>query len=334
MVNQGGHDVWVAKVDEYTGNVHWLTQLGNFGDESPARHKSVAVNKDGNVVIYGDTTSMLYRPREDESTDYHPDMFVMIVNGTTGAVDDNYYMGGTSSATVSGSVSGNPLPGDVQVPKDEQPPLPPQVDDQSPVVTPTSTSSSDSISKSKKDGDGGLGIAVVVILAVAATALLSFMGLMVVARRKRRRRAEEQKSGIFSCLQKFDVEDIDLRRSPPGGWHGTYMNKLAYGVNDADVQGTDSSGSSSSGTDGLMVSPLPENSENSGGYSDYPDKPDEEEISFHRRSPSKSGGASDLVSSSLMPSSSFGGGQQGRYSDYTIDDDDEVDIRLKGGKMA
>jgi hypothetical protein len=32
-------------------------------------------------------------------------------------------------------------------------------------------------------------------------------------------------------LQQFDVEDIDLRKSPPGGWHGTYLNKLTYGFN-------------------------------------------------------------------------------------------------------
>merc|ERR1711907_577549 len=29
----------------------------------------------------------------------------------------------------------------------------------------------------------------------------------------------------------FDVEDIDLRKSPPGGWHGTYQNELSHGVN-------------------------------------------------------------------------------------------------------
>merc|ERR1711935_258802 len=52
--------------------------------------------------------------------------------------------------------------------------------------------------------------------------------------RMERRRAETQKSSIFACLQQFDVEDIDLRRSPPGGWHGTYMNRLAYGQNNAD----------------------------------------------------------------------------------------------------
>lgn len=40
---------------------------------------------------------------------------------------------------------------------------------------------------------------------------------------------------IFAYLQQFDVEDIDLRKSPPGGWHGTYLHKLAYGINKAEM---------------------------------------------------------------------------------------------------
>ena len=62
-------------------------------------------------------------------------------------------------------------------------------------------------------------------------------------RNMKKRRAEAQKSSIFAALQQFDVEDIDLRRSPPGGWHGTYMNKLAYGQNDADVDTPTTKGS-------------------------------------------------------------------------------------------
>lgn len=54
-------------------------------------------------------------------------------------------------------------------------------------------------------------------------------------RRTQRKRAESQKSSIFAYLQKFDVEDVDLRKSPPGGWHGTYLNKLAYGINKSET---------------------------------------------------------------------------------------------------
>merc|ERR1712072_468957 len=59
MINQGGDDVWVAKVDETTGNVYWLTQLGSFANENVARHGSIAFDGE-NVIIYGNTGN-LYR---------------------------------------------------------------------------------------------------------------------------------------------------------------------------------------------------------------------------------------------------------------------------------
>lgn len=74
------------------------------------------------------------------------------------------------------------------------------------------------------------GITVIVLLVV-------FIFCVLLVRRRRRKRAESQKSSIFAYLQQFDVEDIDLRKSPPGGWHGTYLNKLAYGINKAEIDG-------------------------------------------------------------------------------------------------
>jgi hypothetical protein len=71
--------------------------------------------------------------------------------------------------------------------------------------------------------------------AIVALVLLVLAALFFCVGRKRQKRtAESQKSSIFAYLQQFDVEDIDLRKSPPGGWHGTYLNKLAYGINKAD----------------------------------------------------------------------------------------------------
>ena len=36
---------------------------------------------------------------------------------------------------------------------------------------------------------------------------------------------------VYAYLQEFDVQDLDLRRAPTGGWHGTYRHDLASGVN-------------------------------------------------------------------------------------------------------
>merc|ERR1719502_1835292 len=66
--------------------------------------------------------------------------------------------------------------------------------------------------------------------------ILALIGLFYfIERNRRRRQAESQKSQVFAYLQKFEVEDIDLRKSPPGGWHGTYLNKLAYGINKSEA---------------------------------------------------------------------------------------------------
>jgi hypothetical protein len=72
-------------------------------------------------------------------------------------------------------------------------------------------------------------IAVLVLLAVS-------IFCFCYSRHRQRKRLKAQQSSIFAYLQAFDVEDIDLRKSPPGGWHGTYLNKLAYGINQADTQ--------------------------------------------------------------------------------------------------
>mmetsp|Transcript_37109 Transcript_37109/g.90205 ORF Transcript_37109/g.90205 Transcript_37109/m.90205 type:complete len:1792 (-) Transcript_37109:112-5487(-) len=70
---------------------------------------------------------------------------------------------------------------------------------------------------------------------IVSLLVILFVVLMVVClRHKKKKRSESQKTSIFAYLQQFDVEDIDLRRSPPGGWHGTYLNKLAYGMNESE----------------------------------------------------------------------------------------------------
>jgi hypothetical protein len=120
-------------------------------------------------------------------------------------------------------------------------------------------------------------------LAYGMIALLLLMVaflIFFVGRNRRRKEAESQKSNIFTYLQQFDVEDVDLRKSPPGGWHGTYLNKLSYGINQSDgnknlnndrsstVQETQSLTHSSVVKDSLFMDT---ESRPSLGYSDNPD---------------------------------------------------------------
>mmetsp|Transcript_9971 Transcript_9971/g.11375 ORF Transcript_9971/g.11375 Transcript_9971/m.11375 type:complete len:855 (+) Transcript_9971:261-2825(+) len=323
MVNQGGDDLWVAKVDGRTGNVHWMTQLGNYGDEAPARHKSIALNTDGNLIIYGDTTSNLYRARSEDDTttasnqgnedddespygygqtrDTVSDMFIMVVNGQTGAVDDKYYMGGTSSASVTGSVDG--------VPRQTTPPRPPPTNDipmkDENSVDPTmkeKNASTMNETKTKSSGKGGIGKIMGILFGILAVGF-GLHALFLYYQKKKQ--DDSQKSTIFQCLQKFDVEDIDLRRSPPGGWHGTYMNKLAYGVNDSENDG------------GSEMEPLGGSNMNSS--TNY-----EDQKLYSDQAPGD-------------PSLGGGGSRSGYKDNFEIDgedEQDEVDIRLQGKNLV
>lgn len=216
LINQGSDDIWVAKIDELTGAVLWITQLGTENAEYLARHGSIAVNNDGNVLIYGDTNGSLYRFRGKNENNDNTDMFVMTIDGTTGAVIDESYLGGTSSAIMasggSHTVATSPPKNNAQI-KDEN-----------------------RINNAHAHAKAGT------LLGIVAGVLAGlFLLYLLMMRNMKKRRAEAQKSSIFAALQQFDVEDIDLRRSPPGGWHGTYMNKLAYGQNNADGMDVDSS---------------------------------------------------------------------------------------------
>ena len=217
LVNQGGDDIWVAKIHEDTGNVYWITQLGSEHSEHLARHGSIAVNNEGNVLIYGDTDGSLYRHRGKNEMNTHTDMFVLTINGKTGAVIDDAYLGGTSSAVIQSDFAKPSDWGDHEVSTS-----PPKKKDQ--------IKDENRINVAKKNGKVG---ATLGIFAGVLGGL--FLLYFIMMRNMKKKRAEAQKSSIFAALQQFDVEDIDLRRSPPGGWHGTYMNKLAYGQNDADV---------------------------------------------------------------------------------------------------
>ena len=294
--------------------VHWLTQLGNFGDENPARHKSIAINNAGNVIIYGDTTSNLYRARDGAETSSTSDMFIMVVDGETGAVNDNFYMGGTSSASVSGSVNGvvKPPPdavydGDMSGGDDDDGQSVPLIEDvmnDGPNSAQKDESKTQPASKGKSNTGKVFGILFGIIAALCAI-------FFVFKQRQKTKNNESQKSSIFSCLQKFDVEDIDLRRSPPGGWHGTYMNKLAYGVNNADRTNSD---------DGIIATDL-----DPASYRDDIDEDDGAPLNSH----SHSSIANDSLFVDSASSSKPSLGSRGGYKDNAYEED-EVDIHLRG----
>jgi len=237
MINQGGDDVWVAKVDEITGNVHWLTQLGSVENESVAGHGSITFDGE-NVIIYGNTGGSLYRQREGEEIGPgggKSDIFIMALNGETGAVtNDDLYLGGASIAT-----GAETAPDSVVAPDggdqdhkanrddvDSAAPNPPKKDSPGPLKNESSA-----VPSSSAPEKNTIGIAFAIALGfVAAAAALFFIS----SRQREKKLTESRKVSVFGCLRHFDVEDIDLCQSLTGGWHGSYKNKLAYGINRAD----------------------------------------------------------------------------------------------------
>jgi len=71
---QGGDDIWVGAVNVQGGDVKWLRQAGSPGNDHIAPHGGLAISKNGNVIVFGDTNGAFYRERSESSTS---DMFVM-----------------------------------------------------------------------------------------------------------------------------------------------------------------------------------------------------------------------------------------------------------------
>ena len=85
---------------------------------------------------------------------------------------------------------------------------------------------------------GGISVGALITV-IGVSVLVVVLGIIIGVRRwvQRKRSTQNEQSSsaggkmIYAYLQGFDVEDIDLRRAPTGGWHGTYCNHLAQGVN-------------------------------------------------------------------------------------------------------
>jgi hypothetical protein len=158
-------------LDIQGGEIVWLKQVGSFGDYRIAHGGGITSDKNGNAVVYGDTTGEFYRHRNGNKDPSSRNIFLSVFDQVDGARMPPYSTEWTESE---GSYFSDPK-------------------------------------------YLAFAITVLVIMAVS-------MFCFCYARHVQFKRAEAQKSSIFAYLQAFDVEDIDLRKSPPRGWHGTYLN--------------------------------------------------------------------------------------------------------------
>lgn len=190
----GGDDVFVAMLDTITGEKIWTKQVGSSGDDRIARGGGIVADGNGNAVVFGDTTGSFHRMRSRSSKT--SDLFLMTFNQADGSHETP--MSKQEPTAKNSSVKANPAPSE--------------------------WFGTQSVRDSKFIG---------IIAGIILSALVLMVSCCVLYRRTRARHDLAKQNAIFTYLQQFSVEDIDLRKSPPGGWHGTYLNKLAHGVNTA-----------------------------------------------------------------------------------------------------
>ena len=227
----GGDDIFLLQVTTDAGTLQWLKQVGTSGEDRMAHGKGVMVDKDGNAIVYGDTTGAFFRPRNADPTPDTTDLFLM----TFAKYDGTYQLpteysgfentGGTPQNSANDVTPANPTT-DTTTGNTGTPQSPP------PSTTATTASTSKSSGKAK--------FAIFAVLCL----LIVFAAIYFVSRARHEKEVTTERAHVFAYLQAFDVEDVDLRHSATGGWHGTYMNKLSRGVNTADLDGSTDFGSS------------------------------------------------------------------------------------------
>jgi hypothetical protein len=68
------------------------------------------------------------------------------------------------------------------------------------------------------------------------------LSLLIFTRGQKKKQREKDTLMMFSYMSKLDVENMDIRRSPAGGFHVAYLNALANGDNYAECGSIDEFG--------------------------------------------------------------------------------------------
>eukprot|EP00531_Pseudo-nitzschia_arenysensis_P009071 CAMPEP_0116153894 /NCGR_PEP_ID=MMETSP0329-20121206/21488_1 /TAXON_ID=697910 /ORGANISM="Pseudo-nitzschia arenysensis, Strain B593" /LENGTH=1785 /DNA_ID=CAMNT_0003650833 /DNA_START=191 /DNA_END=5549 /DNA_ORIENTATION=- len=251
----GGDDIFVAMLDANSGEKIWTKQVGSSGDDRVARGGGIIADADGNAVVFGDTTGSFFRMRGRGSS-FTSDLFLVTFNQEDGSHEES--MTKLKPNKKNTSSKHNASPGEWF---------------------------GQDYTSYKTADPTFIGM----VAGVIVSALVLMISCFVLYRRTRARHELAKQNAIFTYLQQFSVEDIDLRKSPPGGWHGTYLNKLAHGVNtkvsmpetpyrdehldeDEDVLFETAKMLSPNVTDSLFMDTA--STPNLGGYSDYSDADD------------------------------------------------------------
>jgi hypothetical protein len=224
----GKNDIFIVQLNPDNGDINWLHQIGTPGKDSLAHGGGLAIDKNDNAILFGDTTGAFYRSRDKDVNQEMTDIFVLTVEKTDGAYQvPTEFSGientGGDAAPVENNQVTAPNGGDNFVQDSEEDD---EVLDDDGGWDDDDEYQDDDIEYEDDNSSRNTFIVVSVLCLVSLFVIFCFVG-----RSNRNKEIATERAHVFSYLQAFDVEDVDLRHSATGGWHGTYVNRLANGIN-------------------------------------------------------------------------------------------------------
>lgn len=214
----GLDDLFVVKSELVDGHADWVRQIGTQGNDRLAHGGNGLLVVHGGVVLFGDTTG-------DLQATNHKGTEIFVVE-----LDESGTVSWSTTETSGNENDGGSV--QIQVPKRTDDVAQSDGDDNGRPITPQDESKTERAPIMEQSGTGG-GIGM--ILAAVALALILIVGYVA---RSRKQEQLTERALVFSYLHAFDLEDVEVRHSATGGWHGTYVGNLAKGKG----LGTDESG--------------------------------------------------------------------------------------------
>lgn len=260
--SKGKDDIFILQTSADDGALRFLRQIGTSGND---RLSSGGLTTDelGNAILMGNTDGSFFRSRQfDQETEESDDIFIMTVTRNTGnykepelepeaaatpVITDTAAERPISEVPVVTNPPTQPAPVQTEPPvKETEAPEPfKPIGEQPEVFTNTGSVTTDDFENmhnqiekeqealeerdnavtTSKEQRYGLLIFFVLIALVSVGA-----GVFAVKQISRGDRATDR-DNVTSYLRDFDDDDIDLKKSATGGYHCSYTNDLAHGLN-------------------------------------------------------------------------------------------------------
>lgn len=231
----GGDDVYVAKYHTLDGEKLFVRQVGSVADDSLAVRGSLATDTEGNAILVGNTEGSMFRERGSDETDVaRMDVFAMTFARSDGTyvfpIDHPEYTDLNPVPTVPSQPNSSPV--DERFP--DLPEIPEFPELPEPEDTPTIIVPGPGVEVESKGSGRGLVLGLVTMFTLAILSTYLYI-------RRSQKESVTERDAVLHYLHGFDVEDVDLKHSATGGWHCSYVNGLAHGVNARELDHSNNS---------------------------------------------------------------------------------------------